>query len=249
MPKSKRDKKVSLTKTTKKGLLLKQKTIEEIRNSISKYEHIFLFTVNNMRNAKLKDLRNDWSDSRFFFGKNKVMALALGKSKSDELEDQLNLLSKKLKGQCGLLMTNKDVFDVLEYFKSYSEKEFARAGFVATKDVLLPVGPLTGFSHAIEPHLRRLGLPTSLEKGVITLIKEYQVCKKGSPLTPEQASILKLLGKQMAKFKIVIKCHWSKGKGFHKDNDSPSDDEAEANEENNDDAEVLEDEEMAEDES
>lgn len=72
-------------------------------------------------------------------------------------------------------MTNKDVFDVLEYFKSYSEKEFARAGFVATKDVLLPVGPLTGFSHAIEPHLRRLGLPTSLEKGVITLIKEYQV--------------------------------------------------------------------------
>lgn len=71
---------------------MKQKTIEEIRNSISKYEHIFLFTVNNMRNAKLKDLRNDWSDSRFFFGKNKVMALALGKSKSDELEDQLNLV-------------------------------------------------------------------------------------------------------------------------------------------------------------
>ncbi|XP_037867106.1 mRNA turnover protein 4 homolog [Bombyx mori] len=225
MPKSKRDKKVSLTKTNKKGLVHKQKVIEEIRNSLSKYEHIFLFTINNMRNTKLKDLRNDWKDSRFFFGKNKVMAIALGKTKSDEIEEQLNLLSKKLKGQCGLLMTNRDVPDVLNWFKSYQASEYARAGFIATKDVLLPKGPLADFSHTIEPHLRRLGLPTSLEKGVINLIKEYQVCKKGAPLTPEQASILKLIGIEMADFKLVIKCHWTKGKGIHIDNDSPSDEE------------------------
>lgn len=51
-----------------------------------------MFTVDNMRNTKLKDLRNEWKDSRFFFGKNKVMAIALGKSKTDEVEDQLNLV-------------------------------------------------------------------------------------------------------------------------------------------------------------
>lgn len=84
---------VSLTKTKKKGLLLKQKTIEEIRSSLTKYEHIFLFTVNNMRNTKLKDLRHEWKDSRFFFGKNKVMAIALGRTKSDEFDDQLSLVS------------------------------------------------------------------------------------------------------------------------------------------------------------
>lgn len=53
----------------------------------------------------------------------------------------------------------------------------------------------------------------------------FQVCKKGTPLTPEQAAILKLLGIQMAQFKVVIKCHWTKGKGFSKDLDVPSDDE------------------------
>ncbi|XP_068626797.1 mRNA turnover protein 4 homolog [Battus philenor] len=247
MPKSKRDKKVSLTKTNKKGLLLKQKIIEEIRNSLSKYEHVFLFTVDNMRNTKLKDLRSEWKDSRFFFGKNKVMAVALGRTKSDEVEDQLNLLSKKLKGQCGLLMTNRDVVDVLQWFKEYRAAEYARAGFVATEDVILPQGPLEDFSHTIEPHLRRLGLPTSLERGVIHLIKEYQVCKKGAILTPEQASILKLLGNQMAKFKLAIKCHWTKGKGFHKDLDVPSDQESD-NESKNDEN-VLDDEEMEEDET
>ncbi|GBP29261.1 mRNA turnover protein 4 homolog [Eumeta japonica] len=192
-----------------------------------------------MRNAKLKDMRNEWKDSRFFFGKNKVMSLALGKTKSDEIEEQLCLVSKRLKGQCGLLMTNRDVDEVLQWFDNFSESEYARAGFIAIKDVVLPIGPLSGFSHAIEPHLRKLGLPTTLERGVIHLIKEYQVCKKGSPLTPEQASILKLLGMQMADFKLIIKCHWSKGKGFHKDRDVESEDDVD--EENSD---VIEDEVM-----
>uniref|UniRef100_A0A1E1W6I7 Ribosome assembly factor mrt4 n=2 Tax=Pectinophora gossypiella TaxID=13191 RepID=A0A1E1W6I7_PECGO len=242
MPKSKRDKKVSLTKTNKKGLILKQKTIEDIRKSLSKYEHIFLFTVDNMRNTKLKDLRSEWKDSRFFFGKNKVMAVALGRTKSDEVEDQLNLLSKRLKGQCGLLMTNRDVPDVLKWFEDYEDTEFARSGFKATRDVILPQGPLEDFSHTIEPHLRRLGLPTSLERGVIHLIKEYQVCKEGVPLTPEQASILKLLGIQMANFKVTMKCHWTKGKGFHKDQDVQSDQE-DGNDSEDDDNEAMEEDE------
>lgn len=71
-----------------------------------------------------------------------------------------------------------------------------------------------------------------------------QVCKKGSPLTPEQASILKQLGIQMATFKVVIKCHWSKGKGFHKDIDVESDDEGEDEEDN-----VEEDDTMQQDET
>lgn len=63
-------------------------------------------------------------------------------------------------------------------------------------------------------------------------------------MTPEQASILKLLGIQLAKFKVVIKCHWTKGKGFHKDLDVPTDDEASDNDEK-----IIEDEHMEDDES
>lgn len=60
-----------------------------------------------MRNSKLKDIRGDWKDSRFFFGKNKIMALGLGKSPEEEAEDELHKLSAALKGQCGLLFTNR----------------------------------------------------------------------------------------------------------------------------------------------
>ncbi|XP_077296271.1 ribosomal protein LP0-like [Arctopsyche grandis] len=216
MPKSKRDKKVSLTKTIKKGLVLKQHIIDDIRKSIEKYSGILLFTVHNMRNAKLKDLRSEWKDSRFFFGKNKVMALGLGKSESDEAHDKLHHLSERLVGQCGLLFTNRPIKEATNWFEDFSEDDYARAGFVATQSVTLPEGPLEDFPHSIEPHLRQLGLPTSLQRGIVTLLKSHEVCKKGQPLTPEQARILKLLDKKMAVFKLTVKCYWTKDGGFQK---------------------------------
>lgn len=51
---------------------------------------------------------------RFFFGKNKVMALGLGKTKETEGQNKLHKLTKHLVGQCGLLFTNKECDEVLE---------------------------------------------------------------------------------------------------------------------------------------
>jgi len=215
MPRSKRDKKISLTKTTRKGLQWKQQIVDDIRNCVSKYPNIFMFSVQNMRNNLLKDLRQEWKkNSRFIFGKNRIMQLGLGKSESDEPEVDLHKLAKRLHGQCGLLFTERSKEEVLEWSQNYSALEYARSGFVATSTMVLPEGPMKDFSHAIEPHLRALGLPTKLEKGVVTLYKEHTVCVEGKTLTPEQARILKLIAKPMATFNLEIKCCWTKDGGF-----------------------------------
>lgn len=85
MPKSKRDRKVALSKVTKKvGLSVKQELIDKIRQAVDKYERLFVFTVDNMRNQKLKSLRDRFKDtSKFFLGKNRVMSVALGKVSKD----------------------------------------------------------------------------------------------------------------------------------------------------------------------
>lgn len=215
MPRSKRDKKISLTKTERKGLQWKQLFVDDVRNCVEKYPNIFLFSVQNMRNNLLKELRSEWKkDSRFIFGKNRVMQLALGKSEAEEKEVDLHKLATRLRGQCGLLFTNRSEDDVLEWSKQYSALEYARSGFIATETIVLPEGPLEDFSHAIEPHLRSLGMPTKLEKGIVTLYKEYTVCTEGKVLTPEQARILKLIAKPMATFTLEIKCSWSKSGGY-----------------------------------
>ena len=216
MPKSKRDKKISLTKTSKKGLVLKQQIVEDVRNCVEKYDRVFLISVHNMRNNKLKDLRAEWKDSRFFFGKNKVIALALGKSAEDEVTEGVHKLSAALRGQCGLLFTNRSKNEVLEWMEEYEEEDYARSGFVTQETITLPEGPMADFPHSIEPHLRQLGMPTALQKGVVTLLKEYTVCKKGQTLTPEQARILKLLDKQLATFKMIPLGVFSKKHGYER---------------------------------
>jgi mRNA turnover protein 4 len=67
MPKSKRNKVVALTKTKEKGQALKSDVIKELRDSIEEFEYIYVFTVENMRNSKLKDLRVQWRHSRYNF--------------------------------------------------------------------------------------------------------------------------------------------------------------------------------------
>nr|XP_023013798.1 mRNA turnover protein 4 homolog [Leptinotarsa decemlineata] len=167
MPKSKRDKKISLTKTDKKGLALKQKIVEDVRNCVEKYKSIYLFTYRNMRNEKMKEVREEWKPSRFFFGKNKVIAISFGKTVEEEVEENLHKMSAILKGQCGLLFTDCKKKKVVDWFNNYSVEDYARSGFKATETVNLKEGPLTQFSHAIEPYLRQLGMPTKLDRDVI----------------------------------------------------------------------------------
>jgi len=208
MPKSKRDKKISLTQTRKKGLDLKQKVIEEIRDTVDNYARIFTFSVHHMRNNKLKDIRTEWKHSRFHFGKNKLLGVALGRTPEDEYRDNLHKISSRLWGQTGLLFTNAQKDEVLKWFDSYSEPDYARSGNGATQTVILEKGPLPEFPHSMEPQLRQLGLPTSLDKGVVTLLRDHQVCQDGQTLSPEQARILKLFGYQMAEFKMRIDGMW-----------------------------------------
>nr|CAG4638673.1 EOG090X0BJA [Cyclestheria hislopi] len=214
MPKTKRFKKISLTQTKKKNLGWKQQLVEDVRTCVDKYSYVYLFSVQNMRNNKLKYVRNEWKDSRFFLGKNRVIALALGKSKEDECKDNIHEISKRLKGQCGVLFTNRSKNEVLEYFEKHVESDFARAGNIATETVTLQPGPLEQFPFNMEPFLRQLGLPTALQKGVVTLLKEHTVCKEGATLTPEQARLLKLLCIHMAEFRVTIEAIWSKDGSF-----------------------------------
>ncbi|XP_012371574.1 mRNA turnover protein 4 homolog isoform X2 [Octodon degus] len=212
MPKSKHDKKVSLRKTAKKGLELKQNRVEELQKCVDTYQYLFIFSMANMRNSKLKHIWNAWKCSWMFFGKNKVTMVALGRSPADEYKDNLHQVSKKLRGEAGLLFSNCTKKEVDEWFMKYTEMDFARAGNKATFTVTLDPGPLEQFPHSMEPQLRQLGLPTALRTGVVTLLSDYEVCKEGDVLTPEQARIL-LFGHEMVEFKVTIKYMWDAQSG------------------------------------
>lgn len=51
---------------------------------------------------------------RFFFGKNKVMMRALGRTPDDEYRENLHKVANHLQGQMGLMFTNAKEKEVLK---------------------------------------------------------------------------------------------------------------------------------------
>ena len=63
----------------------------------------------------------------------------------------------------------------------------------------------------MEPYLRKLGLPSRFEAGVVTLLAAHTVCTEGEALTSDQAKLLQLLNIKMARFQLTLRCRWTDG--------------------------------------
>ncbi|KAI8872173.1 N-terminal nucleophile aminohydrolase [Ramicandelaber brevisporus] len=195
--------------------------MESLQDSVDQYPHIFVFEVANMRNTFLKDIRTDLkASSRFYFGKNKIMAKALAGSslsEEEELRPELRHLAAKLNGDVGLLFTSMSKDEVVEYFDQISELDYARSNYVIGETVVIPSGQLfksedEPFPSNMEPQLRNLGMPTSLKVGKVVIENDYTICKEGDSLTPNQAQLLKLFCRPLAEFRVKLLCHWSDDK-------------------------------------
>ena len=139
MPKSKRSKVVPLTKVKTKGRSGKEQLVENVREAMDNYDNAYVVSFENMRAGPFKHLAFKMrDDTRFFLGKNKVMQVALGKTPEDEHEDNTHLLSKYMRGQVALMLSNKGKNDVEKFLEEHqSVEDFATAGTKAAYTVFL----------------------------------------------------------------------------------------------------------------
>ncbi|KAI1393248.1 mRNA turnover protein 4, partial [Hypoxylon trugodes] len=232
MPKSKRSKVVHMTQVNKKTRDHKDRLFENIRECIPQYQQCFVFAVDNMRNTYLKEIRQELSDSRLFFGKTKLMARALGHSPEDSYADNVYRLTPYIRGTVGLLFTNRAPEQLLPFLETLSQDkvDFARAGATAPRDFVVPYGTVyaTGgevpaehdvpIGHTLEPELRRLGVPVRMIKGRVVLEEGpegpqqdggYVVCRTGDVLDSRQTRLLKLFSVCLSEFKIKVLAYWS----------------------------------------
>ena len=130
-------------------------------------------------------------------------------------------LVQQIKGQVGLLFTDTEPQEVIEWFKDFHQPDFARSGNRASRTVILPAGPVMQhhsdppepFPHNEEPQLRKLGLTTVMRKGVPTLENPHLLCEEGKVLTAEQAQLLKLIGEKMVEFRVGLRAWWDSTTG------------------------------------
>lgn len=222
MPRSKRNKQVSLTQTTKRpGRENNERLFTTIRESVDTYPTLLVFSVQNMRNTHLKEVRSELCDSRLFFGKTKVMAKALGLTESEELRPNLHKLSQHITGNVGLLFSPRKPADLIEYFENFVREDFSKMGAVSPITFVVPQGVVTSLGgqvpveddvplpHSLETTVRNYGMPTKLVKGKVWLDQEYVLCKEGQKLGTNQAALLKLFGRMTAEFVVTPVAYWT----------------------------------------
>ena len=74
MPKSKRAKAVALTKTDSKGSKLKTDLVQNVRDAVDEFSHIYVFSYKNMRSTKFKKVRADFRDSRYITAESSLLS-------------------------------------------------------------------------------------------------------------------------------------------------------------------------------
>jgi len=207
MPRSKRDKKVALTKVDKKvGLDGKNDKIKIIKDEMPNYKRYFTFSTDNTRNQVIKQLRLDWAnDSRFFFTKRSLIRLAFGEDEQTEVMKGLAPFGQRIRQDIGLLMTNKSEQELRSQIDTYNEYDYARAGTMAVATVVVKEGKLTQFAHSQEPYLRtELEMPVKLDRGIIHLLQDVKLCTKGDKLTGQQCRLLKYFEVKLAEFRMNL---------------------------------------------
>ena len=219
-----------MTKAKKKGKEWKEGLIKQVHEAIEQYPSIYLFRVFNMRTEQFQELRGDLRESsKFIMGNNKLLQVALGRSESDEARENLHLLSEKVQGAVGLLFTSLSKEEVVKVLSEFSHEDFARSGTKALHNFRLNEGPLSShlgpLPHTLEVQLRKWGMPTRLNKGVVELTTDFEVCREGQVLDTNQAAILRVFGIKMATFRLKLVAAWLQEGEFQELDDGGDDEE------------------------
>jgi mRNA turnover protein 4 len=196
--------------------------IQQVRDAVDKHESLYLFSYENMRSNKFKNIRLHFrgdtaTPSRIFLGKNKLLQIALGRTPEEEYAENLRHVSKRIEGgSVGVLLTSRAPDEVEEYFRhGMVEPDFSRAGSTAPRAVVITSDQVeTEVPVSLMEQLRKLGLPVEIANGKVVLrdgLTEYRLCKPAEVLSPEKCKLLVHFGVKLTEFRVSLVCRWSKG--------------------------------------
>lgn len=209
---------VQLTQTSKKTREHKSAVIQDVREAIDSHDDLYLFSYENMRSNKFKNVRVHFSESnsRIIMGKNKLLQIALGRTPEEEHGEHLAQVAQLTTGSVGLLFTSQERSKVQDYFENLVEQDFARAGAVAPRSVVITDEMVATHPVSMVEQFRKLGLPVEVENGRVVFVgeqTEYVLCKKGETLSAEQCKALTHFGIQLSEFRVKLICRWSSKDG------------------------------------
>jgi len=169
----------------------KEQYFIKLRQLLDTYPSIFLVNVDNVGSNQMHQIRVALRGKGVvLMGKNTMVRRAL-RSVLSELP-QFERLLPHVRGNIGFVFTSGDLKEVRTIITANKVAAPARAGALATVDVIVPGGN-TGMEPGKTSFFQALRIPTKIARGTIEIVGDVQVVTAGTRVGSSEATLLNML--------------------------------------------------------
>ncbi len=187
----------------------KAREVEEILSLLEEYKTIGLAGLQKVRAAQLQELKKKLQDIAYLrVIKNTLMRRAVAKCKS---KTGIENLEKFVTGSNIYLFTDLNPFKLAILLQKSRVKTTARAGDVASFDVVVPAGNTGLPPGPIISQLSGVGLATRIESGSVWINRDTLVVEQGEVIDARLASVLSKLGIKPVEAGLIMKAVYDDG--------------------------------------
>ena len=190
-------------------LLQKAEKVEETKKLLKKYKTIGIASLHKVRASQLQELRKRLKGIAYLrVIKNTLMERAIS-----ELKDLPNIekLKDYLKGSNLFLFTEINPFKLALILEKSKVKGFAKAGDVASEDIVVPAGNTGLAPGPVISQLSSVGIPTRIESGSVWINRDTVVARKGEVISQSLAAVLSKLGIKAIETGLSLKVVYDNG--------------------------------------
>mgnify|MGYP000055859858 CR=1 FL=1 len=193
----------------KQSLILKQEKVEEVADLLKKYKVLAIADLHKVRTYQLQELKKKLRNKAYLcVVKNTLVKRAIEKCKD---KTGIEKLLEHLKGSNIFLFTNLNPFKLSLLLDKSRILMVARAGDVASRDIVVPAGNTGIAPGPIISQLNAVGIPTRIEAGSVWVSRDTLVAKKGEVLDLRLASALAKLGIKATEVGLSLKVVYEDG--------------------------------------
>ncbi len=183
--------------------------VTEIVRLLEQYRVIGVASLQKVRASQLQELKKKLQrDAYVRVIKNTLMKRAI---ENVEEKRELKKLEKYLTGPNVFLFTNMNPFKLALLLEKSKVRLIAKAGDVASFDVIVPAGNTGLPPGPIISQLNAVGLPTRIESGSVWITKDTLVARKGEVISEKLASVLSKLGIKAVEAGLTLKVIYDDG--------------------------------------
>lgn len=173
----------------------KKKEVEELTKVIKSYPVIALVDVAGVPAYPLSKMRDKLRGKALLrVSRNTLIELAIRRAAQELGKPDLEKLIDHIQGGAAILATDMNPFKLYKLLEDSKTPAPAKPGVPVPRDVVIPAGPTSLAPGPLVGEMQALGIPARIEKGKVSIQKDYTVLKAGEVITEQLARILNALG-------------------------------------------------------